>query len=67
MRAQERAMARKQLDKRLNLLQNVDILARPPRGWIKAIREALGMTTAQLALRNRFEHGMVRLQLDTKT
>jgi len=51
MRAQERAMARKQLDKRLNLLQNVDILARPPRGWIKAIREALGMTTAQLGKR----------------
>jgi len=51
MRAQERAMARKQLDKRLNPLQNVDILARPPRGWIKAIREALGMTTAQLGKR----------------
>ena len=51
MRSQERAMARKQLDKRLNLLQNVDTLARPPRGWIKAIREALGMTTAQLAKR----------------
>ena len=51
MRAQERAMARKQLDKRLNLLQNVESLARPPRGWIKAIREALGMTTAQLAKR----------------
>jgi predicted DNA-binding mobile mystery protein A len=51
MRAQERAMARKQLDKRLNILQNIDILARPPRGWIKAIREALGMTTAQLAKR----------------
>ncbi len=44
-------MARKQLDKRLNPLQNVDILARPPRGWIKAIREALGMTTAQLGKR----------------
>ncbi len=51
MRAQNRAMARKQLDKRLNLLQKVDILARPPRGWIKAIREALGMTTAQLGRR----------------
>ena len=51
MRAQERAMARKQLDKRLSILQNVDILARPPRGWIKAIREALGMTTAQLGKR----------------
>jgi predicted DNA-binding mobile mystery protein A len=51
MRVQERAMARKQLDKRLNVLQNTDILARPPRGWIKAIRESLGMTTAQLARR----------------
>ncbi len=51
MRAQERALARKQLDKRLNILQNVDILARPPRGWIKAIREALGMTSAQLGKR----------------
>jgi predicted DNA-binding mobile mystery protein A len=51
MRAQERAMARKKLDNRLNLMQNSDMLARPPRGWIKAIREALGMTTAQLAKR----------------
>lgn len=51
MRAQERASARKQLDKRLNILQNVDVLARPPRGWIKAIREALGMTSAQLGKR----------------
>jgi predicted DNA-binding mobile mystery protein A len=51
MRAQERATARKKLDNRLNLMQNVDTLARPPRGWIKAIREALGMTTAQLAKR----------------
>ncbi len=51
MRAQERDSARKKLDKRLNILQNADVLARPPRGWIKAIREALGMTTAQLGKR----------------
>ena len=51
MRAQERAIARKKLDNRLNLLQNEGVLARPPRGWIKAIREALGMTTAQLGKR----------------
>jgi len=44
-------MARKKLDKRLSTLQNVDILARPPRGWIKAIREAFGMTSAQLGKR----------------
>lgn len=50
MRAEDREAARRQLDKRLNQL-NADALARPPRGWVKAIREALGMTTAQLAKR----------------
>jgi len=51
MRAQERASARKQLDKRLNKLRNSDALSRPPRGWIKAIRDALGMTTTQFGKR----------------
>ena len=51
MRAQGRASARKYLDKRLNPLMNAEAYARPPRGWVKAIREALGMTTAQLAKR----------------
>jgi len=51
MRPKDRAVARKQLDKRLDLLRRTDALTRPPRGWIKAIREALGMTTAQLARR----------------
>lgn len=49
MRSADRALARKQLDKRLDSLRSSDTLARPPRGWVKAIREALGMTTAQLA------------------
>jgi len=51
MRASDRAMARKNLDKRLIILENSDLFARPTRGWIKAVREALGMTTAQLAKR----------------
>ena len=51
MRAQDRASARKQLDKRLNKLRNSDALSRPPRGWIKAIRDALGMTTTQFGKR----------------
>jgi predicted DNA-binding mobile mystery protein A len=51
MRAQDRASARKNIDKRLNPLMNVDGFARPPRGWVRAIREALGITTAQLAAR----------------
>ena len=49
MRSEDRALARKQLDKRLGLVRDTDALTRPPRGWIKAIRESLGMTTAQLA------------------
>lgn len=51
MRRKDRASARRQLDKRLNLLRDSSIITRPPRGWIKAIREALGMTTTQLAQR----------------
>jgi predicted DNA-binding mobile mystery protein A len=51
MRSEDRALARKQLDKRLDFLRGSDALTRPPRGWIKAIREALGMTTAQLGVR----------------
>jgi len=51
MRPKDRASARRQLDKRFAVLQKAELFARPPRGWIKAIREALGMTTAQLAKR----------------
>lgn len=51
MRSHERAMARKQLDKRLQALRSLEGFARPPRGWVKAIREALGMTSAQLGKR----------------
>ena len=43
--------ARRHLDARINRQTPVDGLVRPPRGWIKAIREALGMSTAQLARR----------------
>jgi len=50
MRPNERVSARQQLDKRLNSLRKNNF-ARPSRGWIKAIREALGMTTAQLGRR----------------
>lgn len=51
MNAQDRILARKNLDKRLNKLRNVDEFTMPPRGWIKALRQALGMTTAQLGRR----------------
>ena len=51
MNAQQRINARKHLDKRLNSARDLEALIRPSKGWIKAIREALGMTTAQLAQR----------------
>jgi predicted DNA-binding mobile mystery protein A len=45
------AESRKQLDERFKQLGPVKRYATPVRGWVKAIREALGMTTAQLAKR----------------
>src|SRR5450432_1493954 len=43
--------SRSHLDKRFGELGPVTRYASPVRGWIKAIREALGMSTAQLAKR----------------
>jgi predicted DNA-binding mobile mystery protein A len=44
--------AYEQLDKRFARLKPLSTeAARPSRGWIRAIREALGMTTGQLAKR----------------
>ena len=45
------AVARRHLDARLNRETPIGSLQRPPRGWVKAIRESLGMTTAHLARR----------------
>ncbi len=46
-----RDLARKNLDLRLSQWQSTSDFARPPRGWIHAIREAIGMTAAQLGTR----------------
>ncbi|MCZ8195460.1 MAG: mobile mystery protein A [Aquidulcibacter sp.] len=43
-------LARKSIDRRLASLRG-EPLTVPPSGWVKAIREALGMTTRQLAAR----------------
>jgi len=50
-KTERNTVARRHLDARLNDKSSIGGLVRPPRGWIKAIREALGMTTAQLARR----------------
>lgn len=50
MSAKQASLARKNLDKRLDSLRSQGIIT-PARGWTKAIRESLGMTTRQLAER----------------
>ncbi|HMD84102.1 MAG TPA: mobile mystery protein A [Terriglobia bacterium] len=45
------AQSRSYLDERFKKLEPVSRYTSPVRGWIKAVREALGMTTAQLARR----------------
>lgn len=45
------SQSRSSLDERFMKLEPVSRYISPVRGWIKAVREALGMTTAQLARR----------------
>ena len=45
-----KALGRKHLERRLAPLRELNF-ARPQRGWLRALREALGMTTRQLAQR----------------
>jgi predicted DNA-binding mobile mystery protein A len=51
MKDEIRQRARHRLDERLRALKPTDRFLPPPKGWIKAIREALGMTGAQFAKR----------------
>lgn len=39
------------LDKRFQGLRPLVKIARPPKGWLRAVRDALGMTTAQFGRR----------------
>jgi predicted DNA-binding mobile mystery protein A len=45
------ALARKHLDKALAPLRGLAAQPHPPKGWVRAIRDALGMTSRQLAAR----------------
>ncbi|AGY59913.1 mobile mystery protein A [Gloeobacter kilaueensis] len=44
-------LARERLDARFGQMRPVERFARPTRGWVRAIREALGMSSPQLAKR----------------
>jgi predicted DNA-binding mobile mystery protein A len=43
--------ARQALDEKLSPLRPASRLAPPPKGWVRAVREALGMSGAQFAAR----------------
>src|SRR5947208_2937483 len=51
MKNDTRRRARERLDERLALLKPVDRLRAPPKGWVRALRDALGMTGVQFARR----------------
>jgi len=53
MRSEARARGRQRLDERLSAIKPIERFQPPPRGWIRAIRDALGMSGAQLAARLR--------------
>ena len=50
MKAEVRKRGRRLLDNRLAKLKTEDFTA-PPKGWIRAVRDALGMSSAQLGRR----------------
>jgi predicted DNA-binding mobile mystery protein A len=51
MRSEVRKRARNVLDERLAGLKPEERFRTPPKGWIRALRDALGMSTAQLGKR----------------
>ena len=53
--------ARRHLDSRFDAIRSKDVFARPPKGWLRAIRDALGMTTRQLAKRANMSQTAVSL------
>ncbi len=58
-KAKNAAQSRSQLDQRFKVLAPVTHYSPPLRGWIKAIRQALGMTSLQLAKRLRVKQPSV--------
>ena len=53
------ALARKRLDKVLREARLDGVRQRPPKGWIRAIRDALGLTVRQLGRRMGRTHSVV--------
>ena len=67
MKAKYKKLVREQLDTTLKHLEPLKTLVRPGKGWIRAIRNALGMTGEQLASRlNVNKQRVSRIEQDEK-
>ena len=53
------AVARRHLDRRLSALDVAALSPRPPKGWVRAIRDALGLTVRQFGARLGKSHSTV--------
>ncbi|TKT70837.1 mobile mystery protein A [Afipia massiliensis] len=51
MKTEARKRARERLDERLAPLKPAERFRAPPKGWVRAVRDALGMSGVQLARR----------------
>lgn len=51
MKAKHKKLAREQLDATLKRFEPLKTLVPPRKGWVRALRDALGMTGEQLAMR----------------
>ena len=51
MRGKQKKLAREQLDETIKSFDSLKVMSAPRKGWIRAIRDTLGMTGRQLAKR----------------
>jgi len=67
MKPKQKKLAREQLDETLKHFDPLKIVTIPKKGWIRAIRDTLGMTGRQLAKRIGVKQQRVaRIELDEK-
>lgn len=57
--ARSRRSAQRALDRRVSKLRSEDALATPRGGWVRGIRDALGMSAAELGRRMEVTHSAV--------
>ena len=67
MKSKQKNLAREQLDETLKKFLPLKIVSAPRKGWIRAIRDALGMTGEQLAKRLKTNKQRIsRIEQDEK-